>query len=62
MAAVDRGVLSDGLQTTVFPATRAPTIIPVGNAKGKLNGPMTPKTPYGTRTSKVSSAGEDFIG
>ena len=51
------GVCSDGLMTTVFPATSAPADMPVTSAAGKLNGPITPKTPNGRSTLRFVSSG-----
>ena len=31
--------------TTVFPVTRAPLLMPIASANGKLNGQMTANTP-----------------
>ncbi len=42
-----RGVSSDGLNTTVSPASRAGTMWPLGRWPGKLNGPSTAITPCG---------------
>jgi hypothetical protein len=44
--------------TTVLPATSAPALMPVRSATGKLNGPMTPNTPNGSRTLRLRSPGE----
>ena len=41
------GVCSDGLKTTVFPASSAGTTCPFGRWAGKLNGPITTMTPCG---------------
>ena len=58
-SAPDSGVCSDGLSTTVLPATSAPAAMPVTSATGKLNGPITPNTPNGRSTlAFVSSGGE----
>ena len=43
------------MRTTVFPAARAPPAGPAARAIGKLNGLMTPQTPYGRRTLRVVS-------
>ena len=57
-SAPDSGVCSDGLTTTVLPATSAPDAMPVTSATGKLNGPITPKTPNGRSTLSFVSSGE----
>ena len=49
------GDSSDGLNTTVFPAMSAELNIPTDSATGKLNGAITPKTPYGRSTSRLRS-------
>ena len=54
----DRGASSGGLSTTALPAARAAAVIPNPSAKGKLKGAITPKTPYGRRTSVLRSSGE----
>src|SRR4051812_9260113 len=51
--APDSGASDDGLYTTVLPATSAPPEGPPDSANGKLNGLMTPQTPYGLRTDRV---------
>ena len=56
-SAPDSGVCSDGLITTVLPATSAPALMPVTSATGKLNGPMTPNTPNGRSTLSFVSSG-----
>ena len=48
----------DGLNTTVFPATSAPPIGPAASAIGKLNGLITPHTPYGFITLRLCSVFE----
>ena len=57
ISAPQRGVCSDGLTTTVLPATSAPEAMPTTSATGKLNGPMTPKTPNGRSTLSFVSSG-----
>ena len=57
-SAPDHGACSEGLITTVLPATSAPALMPVTSATGKLNGPMTPNTPNGRRTLRLRSPGE----
>ena len=52
----DSGASDDGLYTTALPATRAPPAGPPDSANGKLNGLMTPHTPYGLRTERVWTA------
>ena len=52
----DHGVVSAGLKTTVLPATRAAPIGPAASADGKLNGEMTPNTPYGRSTEVLRSS------
>ncbi len=47
-----------GFSTTVLPAIIAPPAGPPASAIGKLNGLMTPKTPYGRRTERVRSVGD----
>jgi hypothetical protein len=59
-SAPERGVCSDGLSTTVLPATSAPAAMPVTSATGKLNGPITPNTPNGRRTLAFVSSGESW--
>ena len=54
----DAGASSGGFSTTALPAARAAAVIPKASANGKLNGAMTPKTPYGRRTSTLRSSGE----
>ena len=44
------GESSDGLNTTVFPATSAGKIFQVGTAKGKFQAVITATTPTGART------------
>ena len=56
-SAPDSGVCSDGLITTVLPATSAPEAMPTTSATGKLNGPITPNTPNGRRTLSLVSSG-----
>ena len=48
----------EGLNTTVLPATSAPPIGPAASAMGKLNGLITPHTPYGFITLRLCSAEE----
>ena len=50
------GASDEGFRTTVLPAIIAPPAGPPASAIGKLNGLMTPKTPYGRRTDRVFSA------
>ena len=54
-SAPDHGACSDGLRTIVLPATSAPALMPVTSATGKLNGPITPKTPNGRSTLRLRS-------
>ena len=56
-SAPESGVCSDGLITTVLPATSAPAAMPLTSATGKLNGPITPKTPNGRSTLWFVSSG-----
>jgi hypothetical protein len=51
------GVLLDGLATTVFPVIIAPVLMPTKIAAGKLNGAITPHTPYGFITLLLFSFG-----
>ncbi len=46
-----------GFSTIVFPVIRAPILIPINIAAGKLNGAITPHTPYGFITLLLASAG-----
>ena len=51
------GVSLAGFRTAVFPVTRAPTVIPVAIASGKLNGETTAQTPNGRSTLIACSFG-----
>ena len=42
------------------PRARAAAVIPNPSAKGKLKGAITPKTPYGRRTSVLRSSGDSW--
>ena len=48
------GAYSDGLNTTLFPATSAGMIFQVGIAKGKFQGVIAPTTPTGMRTDAAN--------
>ena len=50
-SAPDRGVSSDGLSTTAFPAATAYAACVNGIAKGKFQGAITPTTPSGSYSS-----------
>ena len=54
-AAPVEGDSSDGLKTTALPAISAELNMPTDSATGKLNGAITPKTPYGRSTSTLRS-------
>src|SRR5207244_10826934 len=41
------GASLGGFSTIVFPVSRARVLIPINIAAGKLNGAITPHTPYG---------------
>ena len=49
------GDCSAGFKTTVLPATRAATVMPVGIASGKFQGGMTTATPRGMCSVKFVS-------
>lgn len=52
----------DGLKTTALPVSRAPEIMPMARASGKLNGAMTANTPWGFSTLlAVSFATSSYI-
>ncbi|GBD30956.1 hypothetical protein HRbin32_02071 [bacterium HR32] len=51
------GTSGAGLNTTVFPHTRAGTIFHDGMARGKFHGVITPTTPRGWRTQYAALLG-----
>lgn len=51
------GASLDGFKTTVLPVISAAVVIPVSMAAGKLNGAITPQTPYGFNTLLLFSPG-----
>ena len=46
-----------GFKTAVFPVIKAPVVIPIAIADGKLKGAIIPHTPYGLRMVRVFSFG-----
>ena len=59
-SAPDRSASSEGFSTTVLPPRSAALVMPVQSANGKLNGPITPKTPNGFSTERLRSFGESL--
>ena len=51
------GDCSAGLRITVFPATSAATVMPLGIASGKFQGGMTTATPRGMCSVALVSPG-----
>src|SRR5947199_10164809 len=54
------GVSLAGLNTTVFPAIRAPVDMPAAMANGKLKGATTAHTPYGFNIARALSPGKNW--
>ena len=53
MYAENRGVFSEGFQTTASPQTKASALFQAHTATGKLKAEMTPTTPAGCQVSII---------